>query len=78
MLIESALHCNGKSDKNKAMALHALCLEQVSTMLSTAMKFTTAKHYLGVASSVPLNHEEIDPQLDTSGLEAQCIKDVLS
>ena len=60
------------------MALYALCLAQVRTKLNTTIKFTPTKLYLREASTVPLNHKQLDPLLGTRGLEAQCIKDVLS
>ena len=46
-------------------------------MLSTTTKSTTTKRYLKAASSVPLNHKQLDPLLDTRGLEFQYIKDIL-
>ena len=60
------------------MALYALNLAPVSTTLSTNIKSTTIKRYIRAASSATLNHEQLDPWLDTIGLEEQCIKDVLS
>ena len=78
MIIEPSLTCNYQSDRNKTMALCALYLAQFSAMLSTTMKSTAMKRHLRVASSVPLSYTNPDHLLDTHGLEAQCIKDVLS
>ena len=60
------------------MDLHALYLVQVSTMLSSTMKSTAIKYYLNAASSISLESKQLDLLLDMRGLEAQCIKDVLS
>ena len=60
------------------MALYALQIAQGSTMLSATINHTTTNFCLKEASSVSLRHKLLDPLLDTRGLEAQCIKEVLS
>ena len=59
------------------MALYALHLVTGTTMPSTTIKSITIKLYLRVASSISLNYEQMYPLLDTRGLKAQCIEDVL-
>ena len=56
------------------MALNILCLAQGSTILSITTNFFTAKRFLGVDSSIPLQYRQLDPLLDTRGLESQYIK----
>ena len=60
------------------MEFYVLRLAQGSTISSTITNSATAKCYIRAASSVPLNHKELDPLLVTRVLEFQCIKDVLS
>ena len=78
MLIEPVLPCNYQSYRNKSMALCALHLAQGSTILSSIIKSTTIKYHLKSVSSIPLKFKQIDPLLEKRGLEAQCIKEVLS
>ena len=59
------------------MELCILHLAQGRTIFGTTTKSTTMKRYLKVAFSVSLHHKKLDPMLDTCGLEAQCIKEVL-
>ena len=58
------------------MALYALHLAQVRTIVSSTINFTTIKRYLKAASYVPLKFKQIAPLLNTRDLEAQCMKDV--
>ena len=60
------------------MALYALQIAQGSTMLSATINHTTTNFCLKEASSVSLRHKLLDPLLDTRGLEAQYIKEVIS
>ena len=78
MLIEPAMSCNFQSDRNKVMALHALYLAQDSTILSSTAKSITIKCCIKVNLSVSLKFKQLDPLLDTCGLDSKCIKEVLS
>ena len=78
MVIEPALPHNYHSDRKKVMELCDLYLAQDSTMLSSTENSTTIKRCLKAASSILLKLKQLDPLLDTQGLDAQCIKEVLS
>ena len=78
MLIDPVLPWKHQSDRNKAMALCVLHLEQGRSMLIITIKSTNIKSYLKTASSISLNHKHLDPLSCMHVLETQCIKDVLS
>ena len=78
MLTEPELHYDYQSDRNKVIALCTMHLTQGSTIFSTTIKSITVKRCIMVALSVSLNHENLDPLLETRELEAQCINNIIS
>ena len=71
ILIEPTLPCAKQCHRNKEMMFYALHVAHDNTILSTTIKSDTIKHYLKAASSISLNHKQLDPRLDEYGLEAQ-------
>ena len=78
MLVCPVLPSKIQIDRNKVMAPYTLCLAQGITILRTKINSITINRHLNAASSIPLHRKQLEPLLDTCGLKAQCIKDVLS